>query len=538
MNYAGIPDASVDGRGLMTAAMVPGVITDAAQVFAGLKTLTGGLIVSGVPAAVPGSLTAGVNAALGSFNANVGASALWLAGAAALPATGNYAIAASDSGGLGLAAGLNLNSNGQPISFNVSGATKLTMGSTGALTLTQPGINVASITLPSGAGGYGYGGSINFGAAFNNLGYDGATLYLQGHGVPPEVRGFNTHARVNGFSGAAMGASDVAVKLGTVQADASVNTTAKLSSWVTSMGGTEIEKASIRKDGGAVFGVPASGVYIGPYVYNGQTANGVLNQGGAIGFGNNGSGIYLGFSPGNGLSYSLASFQAGGSLYVGNGAIYSSTSGGPATTLSLISSMGAGSTDIATKIGTSIADASVNATAKIAAFGTGLGGTFTEYLSLIPKAAAFGALMNVSLGSGTHRMLMNVTAVGAGDSSITWNAGSGTFKVGPYQAGIAATHRGLIFSTTGTVDDPTSAQAFLFTSRSTPARPTARTKAVSGQTAAIHVFAVDATDQSSIMANGEFEHLVSGAGLVLRSPDGTRYRLTVANGGTLAIANA
>lgn len=41
-----------------------------------------------------------------------------------------------------------------------------------------------------------------------------------------------------------------------------------------------------------------------------------------------------------------------------------------------------------------------------------------------------------------------------------------------------------------------------------------------------------------LWVGGELEQITSGAGLILASPDGTRYRLTVANGGTLSIAAA
>ena len=45
----------------------------------------------------------------------------------------------------------------------------------------------------------------------------------------------------------------------------------------------------------------------------------------------------------------------------------------------------------------------------------------------------------------------------------------------------------------------------------------------------------NALDFSAIMGNGEFEHFVAGAGIVLKSPDGTRHRLTVSNAHALVI---
>lgn len=43
---------------------------------------------------------------------------------------------------------------------------------------------------------------------------------------------------------------------------------------------------------------------------------------------------------------------------------------------------------------------------------------------------------------------------------------------------------------------------------------------------------------SAIMGNGEFEHFTAGAGIVLQSPDGTRWRLTITNAGAVNVAAA
>jgi hypothetical protein len=38
------------------------------------------------------------------------------------------------------------------------------------------------------------------------------------------------------------------------------------------------------------------------------------------------------------------------------------------------------------------------------------------------------------------------------------------------------------------------------------------------------------------VTNGDIEVETIASGLILKSPDGTRYRVTVANGGTLSVA--
>jgi len=51
-------------------------------------------------------------------------------------------------------------------------------------------------------------------------------------------------------------------------------------------------------------------------------------------------------------------------------------------------------------------------------------------------------------------------------------------------------------------------------------------------------FATAAASVAGINADGEYEHLTAGKGILLRSPDGTRYRLAVANGGAVAAVAA
>ena len=54
-------------------------------------------------------------------------------------------------------------------------------------------------------------------------------------------------------------------------------------------------------------------------------------------------------------------------------------------------------------------------------------------------------------------------------------------------------------------------------------------------------FGAPATNVTNINVQGtssaeELESTVSANGLILKSPDGTRYRVTVANGGTLSVS--
>jgi len=171
------------------------------------------------------------------------------------------------------------------------------------------------------------------------------------------------------------GASDICVKMGTTVADASVNTSAKLLSVRSGIGGTEVEKLYMLKDG-TVLSAEAN-IGFGKFVYNRSKGFLYDTSGAQLGLWNETTCI-LGCNVGSGLSSSAYNFQVGQKLYVGLGEIFSTTLGGAAQTGQLISAQGTGASDIAWKVGTSVADASVNATAKLAQFGTGIGGTFVE----------------------------------------------------------------------------------------------------------------------------------------------------------------
>lgn len=248
------------------------------------------------------------------------------------------------------------------------------------LNIAQPGINIPAIVLPGGAGGYGYGGGLMFSSSgsFNTVQYDGtgSGMYMQSYGasVNAEVRSFHASAILSGFMGANPGSTDIITKIGTRTADASVNTTAKLSSFRTGIGGTEVEKAYFLKDGSLTFVGPGTTLAASQY----HQLNGA---GGGVQFGyrasdgmcglNNGAGSYFGWYPGTGASATSGGFTAN-SLTSVNGVFTSSN------IACLFSTLGASSTDKCVAIGTSVADASVNASAKIASFGTGITGTYVE----------------------------------------------------------------------------------------------------------------------------------------------------------------
>lgn len=106
------------------------------------------------------------------------------------------------------------------------------------------------------------------------------------------------------------GASDVCVKVGTSEVDASVNSGAKLLSVRTGVSGTEVEKAYIRKSGSAVLGPFA----VGDFSDDGASGTPGLFKFTATSFGiaSNGGGVYLLFSTSTGLGSFSHAVASGG----------------------------------------------------------------------------------------------------------------------------------------------------------------------------------------------------------------------------------
>ena len=181
------------------------------------------------------------------------------------------------------------------------------------------------------------------------------------------------------------GASDVAVKVGTTLADASVNAAAKLFSIRTGLGGSEVESLAFYK-GGTIGG-----------------GAGLLIMSGTVG---------------SKLSYNGA--VVGLNEFVAN-------------QVAIRSSLGASATDVLNLIGSSTADASVNAAAKLVSFGTGIGGTYVE------KAyhRKSGALVVLDAGgTGNHLGVGNATDLSNVAPGLKYDSGSA--NIGIYNANGAA----------------------------------------------------------------------------------------------------
>lgn len=212
-------------------------------------------------------------------------------------------------------------------------------------------------------------------------------------------------------------------------------------------------------------------------------------------------------------------------------AFYASANGGfsAAAGLRLWSeTLGGTAGDVVAKIGAYIPSGSINAAAKLLSVRVGLGGTEVDKFyvsgngSITINGNANTTLSDVGNAFGTGVVISTSSYFSSTSTSTAFYAAASggysaqsTLRLWSEQQGNASGEVAarVGYFSTGTVAD-----------------------------AKILAFAENllgtATDFSAIMGNGEFEHFVNGAGIVLKSPNGTRYRLTVTNAGALTIAAA
>lgn len=207
-------------------------------------------------------------------------------------------------------------------------------------------------------------------------------------------------------------------------------------------------------------------------------------------------------------------------------------------TLSLTSdTLGAGSSDVCTKIGTTVANGTVHATAKIFSINTGIGGTEVEQAS-ITKAGVFNLLGGLTL-SGYANSLISCSGswidigislpVRTTSYFASSNTGTGFYASGNGAFGALNTAKLWSETAGGASDIATKIGTYV-----ADGSVNAATKLASFRTG----LGGSEVEKLFIIKDGTIENTTNGAGIVLKSPDGTRYRVTVANGGTVAVAAA
>ncbi len=150
--------------------------------------------------------------------------------------------------------------------------------------------------------------------------------------------------------------------------------------------------------------------------------------------------------------------------------------------------MGGGASDIVAKIGAYLADGSVSASAKLLSLRTGLGGTESE-------KAYFRKAGSMVVGANT------ANPVCIGDATDLANVADGfKYNVGASELGIFSSNN----------------SAFL----------------------GLNLGTGNARASGSLTIGGDFESSITSGGLILKSPDGTRWKLTITNAGATSIALA
>lgn len=240
------------------------------------------------------------------------------------------------------------------------------------------------------------------------------------------------------------------------------------------------------------------------------------------------------------ISRSIAAGPVVSNASTGNVA-FSATSAGRFSangTLKLTSdTLGAGSSDVCTKIGTTIANTSVHATAKIFSIDTGIGGTEVEQASMT-KAGVLNLLGGLTL-SGYANSLISCSgswidigiALPVRTTSYFASSATGTSFYASGNGAFGALNTAKLWSETaaGASDIATKFGTYIADGSVDAATKLASFRTGLGGTEVEKLF---------IIKDGTIENTTNGAGIVLKSPDGTRYRVTVANGGTVAVAAA
>lgn len=347
------------------------------------------------------------------------------------------------------------------------------------------------------------------------------------------------------------GASDISIKLGTTVVSGSVAQGFRALSLRSGIGGTETEFAYFSPNP-----VPYNGVLTFPVapptnipailIASGTGWSGMIGwDGGPAG----GSlvGVYNGTTMEMSTTNRHVSIWANKDAFVPAGEPHVKLWSYPPVTSRTQVRIGggqAGPTDKVVEIGTSVADASVDAAARLLTVKTGLGGTEVEKFYV----AGNGRMVNVGGLSVTGRAGADIAefwtstpikAVAVQPSGTLYAAlgintagsnltvgGTGQIEAGTGGVGVSASSFALNLWAGWGLTDAAATEAIILASNT----------AFTASGAAIAAFKNGGTGsatKSKIDKDGQLEVLGAGLGIILKSPNGTRYRVTVNDAGSL-----
>lgn len=206
---------------------------------------------------------------------------------------------------------------------------------------------------------------------------------------------------------------------------------------------------------------------------------------------------------------------------------------------SLWNTNGTSASDVGVKVGVSTADGSMNAAAKLASFLTGIGGTEVESLAVLKGGRLAGGLGYVNLTTANGAVLGY-----SANSSLTIGLGIAFATTGSMAFNVAD----WAWNTSGGVDIYNSRTRSFRSNQGANAGEVcikSGTSIANGSvspTAYLHQFITGSGGtevvKAQVSTSGEWEQLIAGTGVVLKSPDGTRWRLTISNAGAVVVAAA
>lgn len=276
--------------------------------------------------------------------------------------------------------------------------------SSGITVAKPPVVNEPAVYLPApvSSGGYGLAGAVLWSTTNSYLHHSTTALSLNAYAVPLKLTAAFSTVEVAGGNGT--GASDAVVKVGTSRPDASVNASATLLGVYAGIGGTEVQSFLFRK-GGVVYGTSGN-------------PNLALND-------SIGAGLQYGASycrVGNGSwSVGTINWSVLGNFLAINAASAAEIYSGSSVPLVLRGGPGAGASDVAVKAGTTVADGSVHASAKLFSIRTGFGGTEVERYSFTKDTVNWGGggVWSAQFGSEIYWKTSGVPILALLPSGIT-----------------------------------------------------------------------------------------------------------------------
>lgn len=197
------------------------------------------------------------------------------------------------------------------------------------------------------------------------------------------------------------------------------------------------------------------------------------------------------------------------------------------------SSIGSSASDVCFKRGTTVSSGSVNSSAQLDWLGLGLDGVedprhiifasglWRSYYATAPVNTVFSEQY-----VNGQRVAFFATSPGFTTSSILYLGNSGGI-------GDSSNQRIYLDPAVGSV-----VMLGRFGVSSASIAAVSRTDRAQPDDSRLHSFVNFGTEKSAVRGNGEYENFVAGGGIVLRSPNGNRWRLSVDNAGTISVAAA